>query len=362
MSSKKFIQKFLGITLVVYTLMGAFMYVIDPWLYYRINPKNNYWLDGGFVSSGLAKNVEYDTAIIGSSYFQNFDMDWFRNKLDWQPVNLTVPGLDLLESEMIINKVLKEDKADRLVISLTDYTFEGTLQDKNRMPKYLFDDNKVNDLEYLYSYDAWMKFLPLDLATKLIDKITPVFSEKFASMMDIDELGNRMQNYVYDKEVVIKQYKDLFKTRERVKDTQKAYEMMKNNFYSYIDNIGIKENPDKEYIFVLPPYSSLYWHMMEEENKLEHYEKFERLMVEAFAKYPNVKVVDTYDMEGTKNLDNYRDVTHFNTDMQEEIVDYINSDKHYLTKENIDEKQEYIRNLIKEFQAENSSWLILNKQ
>lgn len=359
MSSKKYIQRFLGLTLVLLTLMGAFMYLIDPWLYYRINPKNNYWLDGAFVSSGLVKNVEYDTAIVGSSYFQNFDMDWFREKLEWKPVNLTIPGLDILENEMIINKVLKEDKADRLVICLTDYTFEGTLQDKDRMPKYLFDDSKINDLKYLYSYEAWMKFLPLDLATKAIDKVTPAFSEKFSSMMDIDELGNKMQNYEYGKNVVIKQYEDVFKGKGRVENVQEAYEVMRENFYSYIENIGIKDNPDKEYIFVLPPYSILYWNIMSEQNKLEYYEKFERLMVDEFSKYPNVKVVDTYSIEGTKNLDFYRDVTHFNTDIQEEVVDYIKNEKYYLTKDNIKDKQENIKNMIKEFQAENSSWLLL---
>lgn len=359
MCSKKFIKKFLSISTILFLIMGFFMYIMDPWLYYRIDSKNKYWLDGSFVSSGLIKNMDYDTAIIGSSYFQNFDMDWFREKLGWRPVNLTIPGLDNLETEMLTNRVIQEDKADRLVICLTYYNFDGGLNDKNRMPKYLFDNSPINDIEYLYSYEAWTKFLPLDLATKAIDKVFPAFSEKFSSMMDVDELGNKMQNFEYGKEIVQEQYKTISKDREIETDVEGAYRIMEENFSSYIKKLGIQKNPDKEFIFVLPPYSALYWYELGLENKLDYFQKFERMMVNELSKYTNVRIIDTQLMEKITDLNCYRDITHFNNSMQEEIVDYIKSEKYDLNKDNIENKQKTIRSIIREFEVENSNWLLV---
>ncbi|WP_455542982.1 hypothetical protein [Intestinibacter sp.] len=356
MDSNKFIKKFLALTLAICVLLGAFMYFLDPWLYYRINDKDKYWLDGTFVSAGLIKNVDYDTAVIGSSYFQNFDMDWFREKLNANPVNLSIPGLDLLETETVVNDVLNKDKADILIICLTDYTFE-TDQDKNRMPKYLFDENKLNDIQYLYSYEAWVKFMPLDVATKAIDKVMPSFTEKYKTFMDRDELGNKNQNYQYGKEILKEQFKTLKRDREIVEDEDAAYNIMKDNFLSYIENIKIKENSNKQYIFVLPPFSAFYWYEMQRENRLDYYLKFEKLVVEEFSKYPNVRLVNTQTLPEVEDLNNYRDITHFNLEIQEKIVDLMKDKKNDLTVDNIEQKQTKIRNMVEEFKKDNADWV-----
>ena len=115
MQAKTFVKKFVLFTLIIIIIMMLIMYIVDPFLYYR-ETNNLYWLDSMFVSSGLIKNHEYDTPIIGSSMFQNFKMEWFREKLNYKPVNLTLGGLDIEETEMLMENVVREGKATRMII------------------------------------------------------------------------------------------------------------------------------------------------------------------------------------------------------------------------------------------------------
>ncbi|MDR1501699.1 MAG: hypothetical protein LBT43_04515, partial [Prevotella sp.] len=73
-TSKSFLTAFAISAVLVLFIIGLTCYIVDPFLQFRVNPKSRYILNPRFVNGGLAKNYEYNTALIGSSMVQSFNI------------------------------------------------------------------------------------------------------------------------------------------------------------------------------------------------------------------------------------------------------------------------------------------------
>lgn len=353
-NGKKYIKKFLIITLIILVFMMLIMYIVDPFLYYR-KSNNLYWLDSMFVASGLIKNHEYDTAIIGSSMFQNFKMDWFREKLNYKPVNLTLGGMDVEETEMLMKNVIRENKAKRMVICFDLISF-NIQESKGRYPIYLYDDTVLNDYKYLLGYEAWMKFLPLDIAFNVGYKIMPQFFENYISYTDVDILGSRVNKQKFGEEIVKYGYINGTNTVSN-QDINEMRKRLSNRLDVFIENSNFEENKDIEYIFVLPPYSALYWYNAEKQDYFTILLDFKKEVVQKLSKYENVRIVDMHTINEITDLNHYKDITHYDMVLQEMIVDVIKDKSRDLNLSNIDDANKNLIELLEEFKRDNNEWL-----
>ena len=68
--------------LALLAVCGAVVYVVDPCLYYRVPDK---WqpvlFNERYQMAGLAKNVEADTVLVGTSMAANYRSSWIRGDL-----------------------------------------------------------------------------------------------------------------------------------------------------------------------------------------------------------------------------------------------------------------------------------------
>ena len=351
---KKFLIKFITIVIFIILIMMSIMYIIDPFLYYR-ETDNLYWLDSMFVASGLIKNHNYDTAIIGSSMFQNFKMDWFREKLAYEPVNLTLGGLDVEETEMLMENVTREGKAKRMVICFDLISF-NSVTSKGRYPEYLYDDNTLNDYKYLLGYESWFKFLPLDIAFNVLYKIVPEKMEEYLSYTDKDVLGERVSKQKFGEEIVKNGYLDSTKTVSK-QDTEGMRERLSKRLDEFIMKSDFNRNTDIEYIFVMPPYSALYWYNAEKEGYYNILMDFKEEVVNKLSKYENIRIIDMQTLDEIVDLNHYKDITHYDMVIQEKIVDSIKKADKDLTTENVNESVLKLKELKNEFKENNKDWL-----
>lgn len=329
---------------IILVLLMATAYIIDPYLYYRVTD-NKYMLNSRFVNKGIIENYNYDTVIIGSSMIQNFNMQSFRDKLNYKPIKATIGGMNLNEIEMM-NKLVKEkDKTDRIIINL-DMSQFNSKEEESRFPIYLYDDNRLNDFKYLLGYETWMRFIPVDIAVNTLYKMDIQLPDKFDRKTNIDYLEDWSKDYSFGKDIVLKSY---FESNETVskQDKSNMYTNMTARFDKFEENIDIKS--DSQYIFLFPPYSALYWNHVSEEGYKNILLEFKRYIVENLDKYNNVRIVDMQDLEHITNLDNYKDLTHYNTYIQEIIVDAIKSKEFDATIKNIDQKINSMNILIDDF-------------
>ena len=351
---KNFVKKFVFSSIIILIIMMLIMYIVDPFLYYR-ETDNLYWLDSMFVSSGLIKNHNYDTAIIGSSMFQNFKMDWFREKLGYQPVNLTLGGMDVEETEMLMENVVREGKATRMVVcfDLISFNIETS---KGRYPTYIYDDNKWNDFKYLLGYEAWTKFLPLDIAFNVLYQLFPNQMQEYVSYTDKDVLGNRVEKQKFGADIVKEGYLDETKTVSK-QNTEGMRDRLSNRLDVFIQNCDFEQNSDIEYIFVMPPYSALYWYNAQQEGYYDILMDSKKEVVNKLSKYNNVRIIDMHAIDGIADLNHYKDITHYDMILQEQIVDRIKDETNDLNMENIEESIQKLNSILEQFKEENQDWL-----
>lgn len=353
MSGKTFVRSFVIFVIIILISMMGIMYAVDPFLYYR-DTNNKYWLDSMFVSSGLIKNYDYDTAIIGSSMFQNFKMDWFREKMGYKPVNLTMSGLDIEETEMLVQNVIREGKASRMIIALDMIQFNSTVS-KGRYPEYLYDESVFNDYQYLLGYEAWLKFLPLDIAYNVGSKLFPSVVESYSSYTDKDVLGDRASTQKFGKDIVKNGYlsKNGSVSKQNVEGMR---ERMSSRLDEFIVNCDI-ENKNIEYIFVFPPYSALYWYNSQIEEYYDILIEFKKEIIEKFEKFDNVRLIDMQVVDEITDLDHYKDITHYDMYLQERIVDIIKDGSKDINLSNYEDFFEKMEKLLLQFKNDNEDWL-----
>lgn len=94
-------------------------------------------------------------------------------------------------------------------------------------------------------------------------------------------------------------------------NTKDMRERLSERLDVFIKNCNFSENQDIEYIFIMPPYSALYWYNAEKENYYEILMDFKKEVVEKLTSYSNVRIIDMHTTEEIIDLNHYKDITHY---------------------------------------------------
>ena len=88
---RRWVCGLLACILVLLAVCGAVVYVVDPCLYYRVPDK---WqpvlFNERYQMAGLAKNVEADTVLVGTSMAANYRSSWIQETFGTSAVRLTI--------------------------------------------------------------------------------------------------------------------------------------------------------------------------------------------------------------------------------------------------------------------------------
>ena len=290
-------------------LLSALMYIIDPFFQFRVRD-NSYLLNPRYVNAGLIKNYDYDTIIIGSSMTQNFDMDIFREELGAKPLHVSMGGITAVETAELTELAKAQGRAEKYYIGIDLHSFAFTGQESNN-PPYLFRDDILSTARYLLSYEAWFRFLPVDMGFLALNAVGMELPPKFARSCSIDMLASWEHDFTYSEETVLANYKGNYSVSEVVPEG--LAERMRENFALVFDSIeGIEEDT----VFFFPPYSILYWHNAEGYRDI--YLDAKRDFI-ARAEALGCTVFDFQDSRLCMDLNSYRDASHYSG----EINDYM---------------------------------------
>lgn len=307
---------FVSITCVLVILAMA-TWIVDPFLYYRINDSNHYLLNARFCNKGIIKNYDYDTVIIGSSMIQNFSMQSLREKSGWKPVKLTIGGMKLSEIEQMVRLASEQGRVKRFIINVD---IISDADGKSRFPEYLYNHFAFDDVKYLLGYEAWMRFIPVDLMFNLLYRLNISLPEKFEASTKIDYIEDWSLNAKFGADVVLKNYLNK-QYAVSTQNTEGMYQRLCSRFDDCLNNIDI--NSEKEYIILFPPYSALFWYNAEKEGYKDIILEVKKYLVAQLLKHKNIRIVDMQNIEEISDLNNYKDTTHFNLKVQEKFLDAI---------------------------------------
>lgn len=281
-----------------------------------------------YQTPGAARNLEYTDAIVGTSMTENFHTSWFDEELGWHTVKLSYSGARSDDLKAILASIFsRKEPVRHIFMDLNDYqlTVPAWTAYAER-PKYLYDNNKLNDIFYIYNRDVmaacWERIL--DALQGREDNIDLAYTWE-----DADDFG---------RENVLSRAKNVRMQLINGQPSNEPLEVKLSVCEENLDNIipFIEENPDTEFIIYLPPYSMLYWEQVVLRDALEDTLEIYRYAIDRFLEYDNVAVYYFQNEEDIiTNLDNYRDEGHHRPEYNRYIFEHIKEDKNRVTRENL---------------------------
>lgn len=293
--------------LLILALCAGAVYYVDPFFHYHAPLEGfPYVVDNQLTQNpGMAEHMEYDSVILGSSMTVNFETDWFLELMDLNTLKLSYSSAYPKDISNILEKVYKpyEDGRNKdikdVFLGLDIVTYSGDINEtKYPLPKYLYDDNPINDINYLINKDVLLNYV----MRPIVDPEPTDLSHVYASWWT-DEY--------YNEEWVLMNH-DAILTMESVEmDPDSFLEPIKANLEANICPY-IEEHSETEFVIFFPPYSILFWNDVIMGNRLEATLNAYRCVANKLKDYQNVSMYffPCYE-EVVTDLNNYADYTHY---------------------------------------------------
>ncbi len=333
LSYKRWINYFFGFILSVLVVSMSINFIVDPYQQYR---KASFYTfivqEQRSLNAGLIKNYDYDSVLLGTSMVENFNTDDIENILGFKKViKLPIQGGSLYEEMATLKLVLETKEIKNILFGLDIFSFSSKqYQEKysSRFPFYLYDDNILNDIPYLFNY-------------KIVKKSFKSVRTKYNSSI-VEENLNTLYGW-YDK--YKRQYKvvnvknDYNSYIKKIKIRDKidfSFQLFKENFDTQFLPI-VESTQSIDYYIFFPPYSVLAYKYFEKMGSLDDYIKFKKYIFQRLKKYKNIKI---YDFQSddiiTNNLNNYKDITHYSAKINYMILESIANNRLLIDESNID--------------------------
>lgn len=320
MVKRSFLLKYILAVAVLLGLIMSTVIIFDPLSFYRFPGfyEKQYSTEARFQMPGFVKNSDYDTLIVGTSMGRNFVESYVDDKLGGKSLNATLPAGTAKEQSLTAELGLKKKNIKRVIWEINHYSIEGgsdfVLNEPNKFPFYLYDQNPINDYKYLlnsFSFRLIKDNILANIRQVDVNRDREMLF-KFGQGVEAASLGKLPQGFGPKSE------------NDTILDDDRSYDSMMQSFSDNMLTL-VKEYPDVEFIFFYAPYP-ITTHINKYNESTPNF--MDRLKVKEdifklLEPYDNVKIYDFQaDKEITHNLSNYMsDFTHYYMFINEYIVD-----------------------------------------
>ena len=251
---------------------------------------------------GMAQHMDYDSVILGSSMTVNFDTDWFDELMGLHTIKLSYSGAYPKDQSNIMKIIFdSEHEVKKVFLGVDVITYMGGVEEtKYPIPEYLYDDNYINDIQYVLNKDVLLNYILRPLADPDPTDLSTVYKSWWTEEYYSEDWV--LHNYVRPEAVEEEVPADEF-----IPGTEKNLTV---NICPYIE-----ANPDTQFVIFFPPYSILFWNDVLAGNHLEATLAEYRYIAERLNAYDNVEVYFFPDREDIiLDLNHYADYSHYHPD------------------------------------------------
>ncbi|WP_051199286.1 UDP-2,4-diacetamido-2,4,6-trideoxy-beta-L-altropyranose hydrolase [Butyrivibrio fibrisolvens] len=341
-------KAFFATVIVLLLIIGILVLIIDPFFHYH-KPINGfpYIVDNQLSQNpGMATNMIYNSAIVGSSMTVNFNTNDFADIMGLNTIKLSYSGALPRDDNNILSFIYDENSYSRkqngvdaifMVIDPNVMTADINAT-KYELPTYLYDNNVFNDIQYLYNKDVLFQYIlkptiqrqGSDLSTIYYSWWTPeYYNEQWV-----------MHNY----------YPAEYNEEELDADAflPQTAQNLEVNFLPYI-----KEHQETTFYIFFAPYSVLYWYDVMQDNNMEATIAQVQLIANTLLEYDNVRLFDFMDNEEIiTDLSNYADTIHYKPEYNAWMVRCFNSGEEEIFKDDIEADMNKLREIVKNYDYE----------
>lgn len=310
-------------------LTAALVVVIDPFFQYHA-PLSGfpYQIDNQLGQNpGMARNMEYDSVLLGSSMTVNFDGNWFLEDMGLHLIKLCYNGAYPRDIYNIMEQIDRsKNKPERIFIGVDLASYTGdTKETKYPLPEHLYNKNLLDDVNYLYNKGVLLDYILKPAAEREPTELGSVYASE-ETLKDC-----------YSREYVLAHYE--------VPEKNDAYfpedmfiEKLEQNLQENILPV-ITGHPDIKFTLFFPPYSILYWYEYIQNNQMDAVMYEYAYFMEKLLVYDNVELFFfPAEEEIVTNLDLYADTGHYKQEINRYMTDCFMDGTDRITKENYKEK------------------------
>ena len=334
---KKYRNLFISLIAILLALtvaVTALVVYVDPFFHYHAPLKGFPYIVDNQLSQnpGMAKNMLYDSYIIGSSMTVNFDTDDFKELLGRDTAKLSYSGAYPKDDNNILSIVFDKDTYARknrdmkaVFIAADIPTMTADVDEiKYPLPEYLYDDNYLNDVEYVLNKDVLFEYI----LKPMIQGKGSDLSEIYFSWWTPDYYNIQWVMHNYEKPEVVDKAAaaDAFIAATK--------ENLETNILPFVE-----QNPDTEFYFFFPPYSILYWNNVQCEDTYDATMHQYRYVAKRLLEYDNVRLFYFQNMDEVLDLNNYADYSHYKPEINRFMVECFKSGDHEIRSEEDMEKE-----------------------
>ena len=326
MNSKQFVKKTITYLTIILFAIAIIMVVIDPFTHYHMPLFNlgTVATDERSALVGIAKNDNYEVALVGSSMSENFVDSWFEDGyFGKSAVKFCLQGAHFDDYEIILDEVIKHPELKTVVFGLDNYVLtDDPTEQEITIPEYLYNKNIFDDSHYIWNKSALTEYLPMFLIN------------------NIKENGSDDNAYVwenlfpYGKAATIASYIS-FRPDGHKENLPLDYYFGNADLFLSKMTKYIEARPDVRFYFYVPPYSILFWDYEVLNGKLEAEICMLEKVYAGLLEYDNVEMYYFQnDMDIITNLDNYRDYSHYKQAINYYMYTRMKDGRERITKDN----------------------------
>ena len=341
--AKKFIRNFLIGSGILLTLCILLVVAFDPFFQYHkpLPGLKAVLTDKEYQCVGSLKNFDYDSVIAGSSVSENYNNRWFDEAFGCTSIKAIRSYGATADLCYLLDIAFKDHTLKYVFYNLDPSALSAdpvTTFESTGCPMYLYDDNYLNDIEYLLNKDVIFEKIPYLIAQSL--------------MGDYDEGNsyNWSQWKQFNSDMILGLYIRKLSIEEMKDDTY--YEDQLSGNLSILC-AEIDAHPETTFKISVPPYSMLWWDNVYRNGDTESYLYNLEKAMEKLLTYDNVELYYFLnDREVVTNLENYMDILHFSPEINRYMCDSIIEDSHRVTADNykdiIDDSRNFAYEVVNE--------------
>ena len=301
MNAKQYSIRTIAYTVSALVLIAALVVLIDPFLHYHAPVGNLQAVETDERSSriGVASNLHYETALIGSSMSENFVASWFDDGVFGESsVKICLQGAHFSDYAIILDEVCSHPEVKNIVFSLDNYLLMNNPDNYPvTIPSYLSNTDLIDDSYYVWNKSVLLEYIPKFLINNKVESADSAYV-----WADDYDFSQSIARNVYNGQRVLvpeeeKPFDTYFTFADRFLDDMRPY---------------LEKRPDISFYFYASPYSIFYWDdCVRHGNLTAEICTLERVYKQLLS-YDNVRIFyfqDDFDL--ITDLDHYRDYSHF---------------------------------------------------
>ena len=322
-------------------LIGAAVIYVDPFFHYHAPIKwYPYVVDDQVdMNPGLARHMDYDSVLLGSSMNVAFDTDRFMQDMGLKTQKLSYNGAYPKDQANIMDIVFDAKEAKgatplkRVFLGIDELNYSADImQTKFPITDYLYDENPFNDVKYIWNKDVLLDYVIKPLIDRSDKSEWNKIYKQWWQPMHYNLANVRLYYTPAPKEP------DMTPVDEYLAGIDRNLDV---NILPYIE-----AHPETEFTIFYPPYSILYWYDAKRQEQIDtivaKYDHMTRRLLE----YDNVDVYFFMNDESViTDFDNYADHTHYSPEVCDYMVDCMSGESHKVTTDNLDEELKILRDL-----------------